>query len=113
FNSFKETYQQLKDQISKTTIAWGRKQIEEKIKELDNYLEGNTTPLISEPNRQQLLETEHQQHQEQLRKINLLFDPQATNYENIDFNGLYKLLEQIAEREREREREREQTNRIS
>jgi len=44
------------------------------------------------------------EHQEQLRKINLLFDPQAANYEIIDFNGLYSLLQQIAERERERER---------
>ena len=43
------------------------------------------------------------EHQEQLRKINLLFDPQAANYEVIDFNGLYSLLQQIAERERERE----------
>jgi hypothetical protein len=32
------------------------------------------------------------QHQEQLRKINLLFDPNATNYKTIDFNGLYQLL---------------------
>jgi hypothetical protein len=41
------------------------------------------------------------EYQEQLKDINLLFDPQATNYENIDFNGLYSLLQQIAERERE------------
>jgi transcriptional regulator of acetoin/glycerol metabolism len=33
-----------------------------------------------------------QQHQEQLRKINLLFDPNASNYAEIDFNGLYELL---------------------
>ena len=38
------------------------------------------------------------EHQEQLRKINLLFDPQAQDYEIIDFNGLYSLLSQIAER---------------
>ena len=33
-------------------------------------------------------------HQEQLRKINVLFDDQATTYETIDFNGLYALLEE-------------------
>ena len=44
-------------------------------------------------------------HQEQLRKINLSFDDNAKNYETIDFNGLYSLLENIkAERERERAR---------
>ena len=41
------------------------------------------------------------QHQEQLRKINVLFDDQAQDYSFIDFNGLYSLLSQIAERERE------------
>jgi predicted patatin/cPLA2 family phospholipase len=43
------------------------------------------------------------QHQEQLRKINVLFDDQAQDYSFIDFNGLYSLLSSIAERERERE----------
>ncbi len=41
--------------------------------------------------------------QDQLRAINLLFDPQAQNYEAIDFNGLHALLKGVAERERERE----------
>src|SRR5688572_12226572 len=41
--------------------------------------------------------------QEQLRKINVLFDPQAQDYETIDFNDLYSLLKGIAERERERQ----------
>jgi hypothetical protein len=44
-----------------------------------------------------------EQQQEQLRKINLLFDEQAKDYQFIDFNGLYALLSSIAERERERE----------
>ena len=44
------------------------------------------------------------QHQDQLRKINVLFDDQAQDYSFIDFNGLYSLLSSIAERERERER---------
>src|SRR6185437_3279156 len=42
-----------------------------------------------------------EEQQEQLRKINLLFDDNAKNYETIDFNGLYELLKGIAERERE------------
>jgi hypothetical protein len=50
---------------------------------------------------------QRKENQEQLRKINLLFGPNSANYETIDFNGLYDLLKQIAERERERERERE------
>jgi len=37
-------------------------------------------------------------HQEQLRKINVLFDEQAKDYETIDFNGLYELLEKIKEK---------------
>ncbi|MEG7978427.1 MAG: hypothetical protein NY202_00435 [Mollicutes bacterium UO1] len=44
------------------------------------------------------------QHQEQLRKINVLFDEKAKDYQFIDFNSLYSNLSQIAERERERER---------
>jgi len=34
-----------------------------------------------------------QQQQEKLRKINVLFDENANNYETIDFEGLYSLLE--------------------
>ncbi|CAG8662176.1 275_t:CDS:2, partial [Ambispora leptoticha] len=37
------------------------------------------------------------QHQEQLRKINLLFDEKAKDYETIDFNGLYSLLVKVKE----------------
>ena len=36
------------------------------------------------------------QHQEQLRKINVLFDEKAQDYGFIDFNGLYSLLSSIA-----------------
>ncbi|WNE40587.1 MAG: hypothetical protein mread185_000044 [Mycoplasmataceae bacterium] len=47
------------------------------------------------------LEEEKAKHNEQLRKINLLFDANAGNYQTIDFKGLYALLTSIAERERE------------
>ncbi len=40
-----------------------------------------------------------QQHTEHLRSINLLFDPQAKDYQNIDFNGLYALLTKIAQKD--------------
>ena len=41
------------------------------------------------------LKTElEKEHQEQLRKINLLFDENAKDYQQIDFNGLYELLKQ-------------------
>jgi len=33
-----------------------------------------------------------QEHQEQLRQINLIFDPQAESYETIDFTGLCSLM---------------------
>ena len=36
------------------------------------------------------------EQQDQLRKINILFDEQAKDYEVIDFSGLYSLLEQQA-----------------
>lgn len=38
------------------------------------------------------------EHQSQLRAINCLFDPSAKDYQEIDFNGLYGLLEKIAQR---------------
>jgi chromosome segregation ATPase len=40
------------------------------------------------------------QHQEQLKKINLLFDDNAKDYQQIDFNGLYSLLETIAQEQK-------------
>jgi transcriptional regulator of acetoin/glycerol metabolism len=45
------------------------------------------------------LKQNKQQHTEQLRKINLLFDPQAETYKEIDFNGLYALLEKVAKKD--------------
>ena len=38
-------------------------------------------------------------HQEQLRAINYLFDTNAKDYKEIDFNGLYALLKQIAQKD--------------
>ena len=35
------------------------------------------------------------EHQAQLRKINVIFDPQAAYYEFIDFEGLFTLLTEI------------------
>jgi chromosome segregation ATPase len=43
-----------------------------------------------EENKAELTKT----HQEQLRKINLLFDEKAKDYKTIDFNGLYQLLKE-------------------
>jgi len=54
------------------------------------------------------LEKEHElekKHQEQLKAINLLFDENATNYETIDFNGLYSLLEaEVKSKQRKKEK---------
>jgi chromosome segregation ATPase len=38
-----------------------------------------------------------QEHNEQLRSINLLFDDNAKSYESIDFNGLYSLLKSVTQ----------------
>lgn len=40
-----------------------------------------------------------QQHTEQLRMINLLFDVNAKDYKEIDFNGLYSLLAKVAQKD--------------
>jgi chromosome segregation ATPase len=40
-----------------------------------------------------------QQHTEQLRMINLLFDDKAKDYKEIDFNGLYELLSKVAQKD--------------
>jgi chromosome segregation ATPase len=44
------------------------------------------------------------QHQDQLRKINLLFDDQAKDYQAIDFNGLYSLLQNIADEQKKKKK---------
>ena len=45
-------------------------------------------------------EDKTKQHQEQLKKINLLFDENAKDYQEIDFNGLYSLLQTVAEEQK-------------
>ena len=72
-------------------------------------LEKNTLneTILTLTNDKKILVKQSEEHQEQLRKINLLFDENAKDYSVIDFNGLYKLLETVkAERERERERKK-------
>jgi DNA repair exonuclease SbcCD ATPase subunit len=55
------------------------------------------SPIPGEfPSENELLKS----HQEQLRKINSLFDENAKDYQEIDFNGLYSLLETIAEEQK-------------
>ncbi|MDR1670587.1 MAG: hypothetical protein LBR43_02605 [Spiroplasmataceae bacterium] len=49
---------------------------------------------------EKLLKDSKQEHQEQLRQINLLFDKQAKDDETIAFNDLYSLLKEVAERTR-------------
>ena len=100
---------------SSSTKSTKEKKLEERIKDLEeekiqqeNEIRAlkldkeELLKLVSEKETT-LLEAETNQ-QEQLRKINLLFDPVAKDYQEIDFNGLYALLASIAERERERER---------
>ena len=57
------------------------------------------SPIPGEfPSENELLKS----HQEQLRKINSLFDENAKDYQEIDFNGLYSLLETIAEEQKKK-----------
>jgi hypothetical protein len=66
-----------------------RKEAEiERLKSEKNKVEVNLNSKIKEVK---------QQNTEQLRKINVLFDKQAQDYKEIDFNGLYALLEKIAQ----------------
>ena len=87
-NKSVEYYQKLSEQKDKTLTL-----TQQELKNSQN----NSEEL------ENLLEEKEKVSQEQLRKINLLFDDQAQNYHFIDFAGLYSLLSQIAERERERE----------
>ena len=74
--------------------------LNKKVEQLENKINELTRPKspmpgeFPEDDQQELIK----KHQEQLRKINLLFDEQATNYETIDFNGLYSLLEEEAKK---------------
>ena len=82
----------------KETVKLARQELS-KSEELKAKISQQEAVLI-----QQDLELKNQAsiHQQQLKEINLLFDEKAQDYETIDFNGLYSLLEQIkAERERE------------
>jgi len=68
----------------------------ERLKKEKNLVEVNLNKKITTLNKEkQQLKKEHT---EQLRKINLLFDPQAKDYQTIDFNGLYSLLEKATQR---------------
>lgn len=82
------------------------KKLEEKVEKLESQigeLTRSKSPMPGEfPTEEDWSEVEKEltkTHQEQLRKINLLFDENAKNYENIDFNGLYELLKGIKEKE--------------
>jgi len=72
------------------------KLLTEQISKLENQLQELTrskSPMPGEFPEEDKTELE-QKHQEQLRKINLLFDENAKDYETIDFNGLYQLLKE-------------------
>jgi len=92
FKQKKEAKQQLTNQLEKNQEL---QEENEKLKELVDV------DLLQKLEQEKQLIT--QGHNEQLKKINTLFDPTANDYKTIDFNGLYSLLQQIAERERERQ----------
>ena len=88
-NKSVEYYQKLSEQKDKTLTL-----TQQELKNSQN----NSEELKN------LLENKQKESQEQLRKINLLFNDQVNNYQTIDFAGLYSLLSQIVERERERDK---------
>jgi hypothetical protein len=71
-------------------------QLTEKIEKLEQQITELTRPKSPMPGEFPSDELV-QEHQAQLRKINLLFDDNAQDYKEIDFNGLYALLETIAQ----------------
>jgi chromosome segregation ATPase len=81
-------------------------QLTEKIEKLESQiteLQRAKSPMPGEfPPEDELIQT----HQEQLRKINTLFDENAKDYAEIDFNGLYALLETIAEAQKKKKNRR-------
>jgi chromosome segregation ATPase len=98
---------ELKEKYSKQSKLLDEEQtdnnkLNKKIEQLENKINELTRPKspmpgeFPEEDKQELIK----EHQEQLRKINLLFDEQATNYETIDFNGLYSLLEEEAKKKK-------------
>ena len=78
-------YQQLSEQKAKTLDLTQQ--------ELQNS-QSNSEELEKE------LASKEQVNQEQLRKINILFDENSQDYKTINFDGLYSLLQIIAEREK-------------
>jgi chromosome segregation ATPase len=112
----KEKNKQLEERHKKREKLLDEEQLEakkleeqkEKLQEQIEELKRSKSPMpgeFPEENNQELI----QQHQEQLKKINLLFDDNATNYQQIDFNGLYSLLETVAEEQKKKKK----TNRTS
>jgi chromosome segregation ATPase len=78
------------------------KKLEEKIEQLESQITELTrskSPMPGEfPPEDELIK----EHQAQLRKINTLFDEQAKDCSKIDFNGLYSLLETIANEQKKK-----------
>lgn len=103
-NQAKEKYSkqgQLLDteQLENNKLSEQITKLEEQITELTR----SKSPMPGEfPNEDELTK----QHQEQLRKINLLFDDQAQDYPQIDFNGLYSLLQNIADEQKKKKTSR-------
>ena len=64
------------------------------------FVLGHNNLLTKLADQEDRTEQLREQQQEQLRKINILFDDKAQDYQFIDFNGLYSLLSSIAEREK-------------
>ncbi|CAG8767098.1 2975_t:CDS:2, partial [Cetraspora pellucida] len=87
YNSWQELKERVKYLQKKDKNI--KEKLEKKLDELEKVLKdvAKQNEEVKEENKRFFREA-----QERLRKINLLFDPSAANYEVIDFNNLYELL---------------------
>jgi len=100
---------ELKEKYSKQSQLLDEEQtdnnnLNKKIEELETQITELTRPKspmpgeFPEDDKQELIK----EHQDQLKAINLLFDEKAKDYETIDFNGLYSLLEAEAKKKKKK-----------
>jgi len=95
-NQFKDKYSKQGKQLDEEQLENSKLTQEiEKLQEQITELNRSKSPIPGKFPEEDKTKLE-QDFQEKLRKINLLFDPQAKDYETIDFNGLYSLLQKVA-----------------
>ncbi|CAG8455328.1 12944_t:CDS:2 [Ambispora gerdemannii] len=109
FDQAQATFTELQETVNQAYFIKGKSDVKQKLEELDSFFEQDLE--VIEKDKQELtkqLQGQSQVFNEQLRKINVLFDKNAENYQTIDFNGLYSLLANI-QQEREQKKQNKET----